>query len=776
MNAAPGFPEAPAADIAPEVDPALGVRRFAPEDRGLVERPVLAPHLRYRVVADGKIVIASDRTGAVLEGRCLPDLMPLLDGERTRHAILAELAGRHEALEVQTALVRLAADGYVVSAEFGLDRPLAAFWSGLGASPRFAEARLAATPVRVRGDDGRLRARLRDFGVQSGAGPGSLEVALTAGYARGGGDASARSVRGAGAWTLVQTSGSAPVFGPVFGPEGGGACWTCIARRMEGARGFESFLRRTRNGDPGVREGRPGPAVVHGMAALEIARWIVLRKGAPLHDHLFSFDVATSGLRTHGAPRRPQCAECGPADAADAFRADRPPEPLRLESSPKALTNSGGTRTAAPEDTVRRYRHLVDPVVGVVKELSRVSASGDSWRHVYLASQAAVEGPSDLRGLRTARRGRSSGKGGAPEQAEASALCEALERYSGTLQGGEIRQRRRFTDFQAGEAIAPNDVQLFSQAQLEAAPGDYPVPTVIPPAPFEPDAAIDWTPVWSLTARRHRYLPTALLYFMPVVPGAPNQFVADSNGCAAGNTREEAILQGFFELVERDAFACWWYNRIPMPAVDLASFGRDYLARAPAEYAKDGREMWLLDITHDFGIPVFVAVSRRASGPAEQILFGAGAHLDPVVAAMRAVCEMNQMLVRLGPDLPVSGHDHDGPRLEWLRTATTAAHPYVAPAPDEPARSAGGEAPRTSDHREDIRSCRRIVEERGMELLVLDQTRPDVGLPVVRVIVPGMRPWWARFAPGRLYDTPVSLGWRVRAASEAELNPLEPMF
>ena len=58
-----------------------------------------------------------------------------------------------------------------------------------------------------------------------------------------------------------------------------------------------------------------------------------------------------------------------------------------------------------------------------------------------------------------------------------------------------------------------------------------------------------------------------------------------------------------------------------------------------------------------------------------------------------------------------------------------------------------------------------------MEFLVLDQTRPDIGMPVVRVIVPGLRHFWARFAPGRLYDVPVGMGRRKRPLSEADLNP-----
>jgi len=43
------------------------------------------------------------------------------------------------------------------------------------------------------------------------------------------------------------------------------------------------------------------------------------------------------------------------------------------------------------------------------------------------------------------------------------------------------------------------------------------------------------------------------------------------------------------------------------------------------------------------------------------------------------------------------------------------------------------------------------------------------------VIVPGLRHFWARFAPGRLYDVPVQLGWLPQPLAEEELNPI-PMF
>ncbi|CAM5360309.1 hypothetical protein SGLAM104S_07122 [Streptomyces glaucescens] len=45
----------------------------------------------------------------------------------------------------------------------------------------------------------------------------------------------------------------------------------------------------------------------------------------------------------------------------------------------------------------------------------------------------------------------------------------------------------------------------------------------------------------------------------------------------------------------------------------------------------------------------------------------------------------------------------------------------------------------------------------------------------MKVIAPGLRPFWPRFAPGRLYDTPVALGHRPAALPEDQLNPI-PLF
>jgi ribosomal protein S12 methylthiotransferase accessory factor len=139
---------------------------------------------------------------------------------------------------------------------------------------------------------------------------------------------------------------------------------------------------------------------------------------------------------------------------------------------------------------------------------------------------------------------------------------------------------------------------------------------------------------------------------------------------------------------------------------------------------------------------------------------------------------MNQMLT--SPLLKPEGKELGDPAADpetahWLKTATTANQPYLLPANDAPRTPSSYSCGWSDDLMEDVHACQTLVERAGLEMLVLDQTRPEVGLPVVKVIVPGLRHFWARFAPGRLYDVPVRLGWLSQPLAEGELNPI-PMF
>jgi ribosomal protein S12 methylthiotransferase accessory factor len=101
-------------------------------------------------------------------------------------------------------------------------------------------------------------------------------------------------------------------------------------------------------------------------------------------------------------------------------------------------------------------------------------------------------------------------------------------------------------------------------------------------------------------------------------------------------------------------------------------------------------------------------------------------------------------------------------------------HPYLTPDGAALVRPDPGSKFGALDTREQVRACVNVAQRAGLDFLVLDQTRPDIEVPVVRVIVPGLRHFYRRFAPGRLYDVPVKLGWRERPLPETEVNPLHP--
>ena len=184
----------------------------------------------------------------------------------------------------------------------------------------------------------------------------------------------------------------------------------------------------------------------------------------------------------------------------------------------------------------------------------------------------------------------SSGKGITDIQAKASGLCEGLERYSGVFRGDEPRQMARMRDL--GTAAIPlENCLLFSERQYREREtrnqGGSRFSFI--PVPFDPELEIDWSPVWSLTRQEVRYLPTAFCYFDYPQPHDGTYCIGDSNGNAAGNTLEEAILQGFLELVERDSVAMWWYNRVRRPGVDFDSFDEPYLGRLRDYLQQQGR-------------------------------------------------------------------------------------------------------------------------------------------------------------------------------------------
>ena len=273
----------------------------------------------------------------------------------------------------------------------------------------------------------------------------------------------------------------------------------------------------------------------------------------------------------------------------------------------------------------------------------------------------------------------------------------------------------------------------------------------------------EWSPVWSLRDKRFKYLPTGLLYFFY------GGFHTDSNGCAAGNTREEAIVQGFLELVERDAYAIWWYNRLQRAELDLKQFDDSYVRDLQAQFADAGRRLWVLDITSDLGIPTYVAIMHWMQNGHENIEFGSGAHFDRRIALLRSLTELTQFM-SIGM---MDGGSGEKPSLDGVKPLRLEDYPFLIPS-DKPIVPPAPDLEVHDNTRDQVNACVEIASRAGYDFLVLDQTRPDVEVPVVRVLVPGLRHFYRRFAPGRLYDVPLQLGLLDRPRPESELTPFLP--
>jgi len=674
--------------------------------------------------------------------------------------------------KIEEALKRLIERRYVVPASRASVGTVAGYWASLGLPPGIAETNLQKTRVSIQAIDvngaKELGAALGELGVRIVKRSPDLTVTLVNDYLeRRLAELNRERVSDKTPWLLVQPSGAFPLVGPVFSP-GETACWTCLFDRMIRNREVKGFLDRgparavavsplARNtfGQTGIQ-----------LAAVEIAKAIATGFRTDLREHIVSFDLLGSTIAKHYVAARPQCPTCGSKKLRDPRRA---PVPIELGGGAKLMMTSGGYRTVTSRATVARFRKHVSPLTGVVTRLERIEADLPMNTNYYAAHNFSAPAQ-NVNQLRAGLSGGSFGKGSTAEQGEASALMEAIERYSGIFQGDEARMTRRFTDFAPGDAIAPNDVLLFSDAQSrpEQAPTDDSGESQPVPAPFDPSAKIEWSSVWSLRDGRFKYLPTSLLYFFYSGPAA---FHADSNGCAAGNTLEEAIVQGFLELVERDAYAIWWYNRLRRPEVDLSQFNDSYVRDLQSQLAESGRRLWVLDVTSDLGVPTYVAILHWMQNGQENIEFGSGAHFDSRIALLRALTELNQFL-SIGL---MGGGTGEKPSLDGTNPLRLQDHPFLIPSGNPTVQpNADPKFGPLDNTRQQVDACVDIASRAGLDFLVLNQTRPDVEVPVVRVIAPGLRHFYRRFAPGRLYDVPVKLGLLDRPLPESELTPFLP--
>ena len=754
----------------------------------------IKPHYTPITIPGEGVLLFYEGGARLLQGRLYERLIPLLDGTHATDNLIRLLDAEFVAADIYLALISLQLKGYLCQSTTTLSQGEAAFWSDLGLDPVQATSLIHSSRVAIMGvgegvDDVLLSAcrnSLQGIGINVSDDVAQADLILVPceDFLHPELGALNQRFRESGTrWLPFRPRGRELWLGPLIDPARPG-CYACLSRPLARHRIAERVAAKVR-GRPGewlspktVAPG--GSTLIAQFAALEVGR--ILADAMPVTcGHLFSIDLVDYSTHRHALIVDPHCAVCG----------DKPDpqfKPVVLKPCPVLFDQDGGHRHVSAEATLERFNRLVSPISGVVSQLQPVESPLAS-AHVVLAGKNPAQAVESLDDLRRNLRSCAAGKGASAAQAKASALCEALERFCGEDYPGVIRERASLEDMRVryGDAVIhPNAVMGYSERQFldrdawNAKGSRF----NIVPERLLPSVEIDWTPIWSLTKKERCYLPTQLLVMgasqaYSDVDQESARFIAMgcSNGNAAGNTLEEAVLQGFLELVERDSTAIWWYNRLQRPGIDLAGCADPWIRGLIDDYASSGREVWALDVTTDLGITTVVALSRALDGDAERILMGLGCHLDPNIAVQRALAEMNQMLGIAEANL---GDDHNGlndrETVAWLKTATIENQSYLRPDPCSlPRRIEELSRLHSGDLLTDIQYCCSCVEAKGYEVLVLDQTREHIRLPVVKVVVPGLRHFWARFAPGRLYDVPVRMGWLTESLKEEELNPI-PIF
>jgi oxazoline/thiazoline synthase len=743
------------------------------------------------------LVVLGEHRHLLIDDAASTDLVPLLDGTRHVGQLAELLSDRHSMAAVASAVRRLDGLGLLAEGPVVAAPVVAAGWDAREIDPDRAEEWTEHGRVLLVDGGGpaadliaevlaRWSGRVDRMGVEDSGLPGVLADASDAVVVVAPDtftDAALARVNDAclaagRPWTLVRAHGAVQVLGPHLVP-GVTGCWECLRQRWRDNEQVETYVASQVGSGrrPVAARGllRPAAMAAAGLLAAELPVLALSGRSSRLTGRMITVDSRDLSMTGHELIRQPQCPACGDADLI------RKADP-RVELVAGAIrpTVEGGSRVDDTTTTLDRLTRHVSRYIGVVTRLDAM-ADDNGLAYSYVSGHNFAVASHPL-ALRKTIRGLSGGKGRTEAQAKLSAVAEAIERYCGVWRSDRPVHQASYAMLGADRAVHPRDLLMFSDLQyaqrdaMNAQGGQF----HWIPQPLPDDQVIDWTTGWSLTNDLPRELPAAYCWYGHPESAALRYCAPDSNGCAAGATTTEAILQGFCELVERDSVALWWYHRSRMPGVDLDAFGDGWIDSLRAYYTGTlQRELWVLDLTADLGIPTFAAVSRHTTRPTEDVIVGFGAHLDAGVALSRSLAELNQFL----PTVAQATGDRtaygvtDPQTLGWYTTVRVADEPWLAPDPDQARTTPDTHASSsTGDIAEDVRRGVDLAARAGIEVIVVQQSRPELELAVVKVLAPGLRHFWRRLGPGRLWDVPPALARHRYAADESAINPYSVFF
>jgi ribosomal protein S12 methylthiotransferase accessory factor len=262
---------------------------------------------------------------------------------------------------------------------------------------------------------------------------------------------------------------------------------------------------------------------------------------------------------------------------------------------------------------------------------------------------------------------------------------------------------------------------------------------------FNATARIDWIEGYDLLQREPCWVPAETVHTDYTVGGRPDSacLLRGSNGLSSGNHPLEAISSAICEAVERDAAAVWSARGLRARAlchVDQSSIDDLDCRSLLTRYEQAGVAVRLWNVSSDVDIATFVCDIRKESDDPRlgmRRFRGAGCHPNRAVALGRALTEAAQTRLTyiVGSRDDLSPADYERPMnvdvgealLNVLQRSSEACSYHDVPSFDSDDLAA--------DVRWELDRLRSIGIDR---VVVVDLTRPEFGIPAVRVVIPGL--------------------------------------
>ena len=348
------------------------------------------------------------------------------------------------------------------------------------------------------------------------------------------------------------------------------------------------------------------------------------------------------------------------------------------------------------------------------------------------------------------------------ERSRLIAIAEAAERYAAGDFLGEPEVWARAADL-PGAVLDARRIPRCSPRELQN--------PECPIRPFDPEAIIRWLPGTDLASGEPTWLPAVMACYHLRHARPEEKFsYRISTGYAVHSDPTEAIVQGIAEVVERDAVAVTWLQKMPLPLVteNACSDRLSYLKSWGARHFVD---TYLFDATTDVGLPTVVCLQVASYDQRAHQTVGCGTGRTIVEAAEKALLEAATVRALFTTEAPLPDTfarflkpDH-GARFMGAADRFDAFAFLLEGAAARPRRDSHARWPAGPSAM--LRQLVDVLTALDMQVVVVDRTPRElatVGLTAVSVVIPDLQPVslmpLAQFrAHPRLAALPAALGY-----------------